>query len=452
MNQLRIDERRVRALREAPPAEGPVACLMCRDQRVTDNWALLFAQQRALDLKRPMIVIGAPKLDYPRISRRQLAFSLEGLKQVETELQKLNITFFLSDVDKPSELLKLIGMIQPGLLVTDFSPLRESRAWKSSLADKAVLPLYEVDAHNIVPAWIASPKQEYAAYTFRPKINRHIKELLTGFPQLKKHPYAVSTPVPRLSRGLTPAYDSALSDPVSLPGEKRAKATLNTFLKKRLPDYHQYRNDASMKVQSDLSPYLHFGQISSQRVAIETQLRATDIKSQEAFLEELIVRRELADNFCLYNESYDSFAGFPAWARGSLDEHRSDPRPYLYSPNQLERAQTHDELWNAAQTEMVTRGKMHGYMRMYWAKKILEWTISPEKALDTAIYLNDKYELDGCDPNGYTGIAWSIGGVHDRPWFEHEIFGKVRYMSYSGANRKFDIVTYINRHKTGAAG
>ncbi len=157
------------------------------------------------------------------------------------------------------------------------------------------------------------------------------------------------------------------------------------------------------------------------------------------------MRRELADNFCFYNEHYDNFKGFPDWAKKTLNEHRHDRREYLYSLEQLETAQTHDDLWNAAQKEMMKTGKMHGYMRMYWAKKILEWTETPEEALKIAICLNDKYELDGRDPNGYVGVAWSIGGVHDRAWFPRPIFGKVRYMSYRGAQSKFDVKAYIKK-------
>jgi deoxyribodipyrimidine photo-lyase len=169
-------------------------------------------------------------------------------------------------------------------------------------------------------------------------------------------------------------------------------------------------------------------------------------KGKEAFLEELIVRRELADNFCFFNQQYDSVAGFPPWAQKTLDEHREDSRDYLYTLVQFEQSRTHDDLWNAAQREMVKTGKMHGYLRMYWAKKILEWTSSPEEALKVAIYLNDRYELDGRDPNGYTGIAWSLGGVHDRAWGEHTVFGKIRYMSYNGCKSKFDVAAYIKKN------
>ena len=190
------------------------------------------------------------------------------------------------------------------------------------------------------------------------------------------------------------------------------------------------RNDPLKNGQSGLSPYLHFGQIAAQRVALEVMGSAGPTDARKAFLEELIVRRELSDNFCFYNPRYDRVDGFPAWARATLDRHRRDPRDYLYTPEQFEQARTHDDLWNAAQREMVRTGKMHGYLRMYWAKKILEWTPSPEEALKIAITLNDRYELDGRDPNGYAGIAWSLGGVHDRPWGERKVFGMIRYMSY----------------------
>ncbi len=198
-------------------------------------------------------------------------------------------------------------------------------------------------------------------------------------------------------------------------------------------------------MQSRLSPYLHFGQLSAQRVALEVQAFDADIPAQEAFLEQLVVRRELSDNFCFHEPAYDRCEGFPAWALKTLEAHRRDPRPYLYALDEFEEARTHDPLWNAAQSQMVASGRMHGYLRMYWAKKILEWTESPEKAMRVAVYLNDRYQLDGRDPNGYAGIAWCIGGVHDRAWGERPVFGKVRYMSAGGARRKFDVAAYLEK-------
>ena len=188
---------------------------------------------------------------------------------------------------------------------------------------------------------------------------------------------------------------------------------------------------------------MHFGQISAQRVALTVQQFYQTFSSSKVFLEELIVRRELADNFCYFNTNYDSFNGFHNWAKETLNKHRNDKREFVYSLRDFENANTHEDLWNAAQKELLVTGKMHGYMRMYWAKKILEWTKSPEEALQISIYLNDKYELDGRDPNGYVGCAWSIGGVHDRAWKERKILGKIRYMNKNGAMRKFDVKAYI---------
>jgi deoxyribodipyrimidine photo-lyase len=226
------------------------------------------------------------------------------------------------------------------------------------------------------------------------------------------------------------------------PGEDKARKVLNRFVRERLEAYPAHRNDPAKDASSHLSPYLHFGQISAQRVALEVEKSRVRREAKDHFLEELIVRRELSDNFCLYNDRYDSIEGLPRWGQITIDEHRNDPRQIIYSREVLEKAQTHDPLWNAGQMEMVNRGKMHGYVRMYWAKKVLEWTRSPEQAFDTLIYLNDRYEMDGRDPNGYVGIAWSIGGLHDRPWPERHIFGKIRYMSYNGVRKKINVSAY----------
>jgi deoxyribodipyrimidine photo-lyase len=234
--------------------------------------------------------------------------------------------------------------------------------------------------------------------------------------------------------------------PVSwlVSGSKAGLQRLSEFLDKTLAHYENTRNDPNAKGLSHLSPYLHFGQIAPQRVALETMQVTEEIGEQKrAFLEELVVRRELADNFCFYNALYDSFEGLPRWAKESLDKHKKVPRDPLYSYEDFEFSRTHDPLWNAAQTQMRHSGKMHGYLRMYWAKKVLEWTVSPEEAIAWAIQLNDTYELDGRDPNGYTGVLWSIGGLHDRPFKERPIFGKVRYMSYKGCQRKFDVNLFI---------
>ena len=230
-------------------------------------------------------------------------------------------------------------------------------------------------------------------------------------------------------------------------GEDAAQKMLQYFIENKLEQYEELRNNPSKDYQSNLSPYLHFGQISSLRIALtlknlnEPQLD----KSINSYLEELIVRKELSDNFCFYNKNYDNFDGLKPWAQETLLKHLNDPRPNIFTIAQLEKAETYDHAWNAAQKELIRTGKMHGYMRMYWAKKILEWTSSPKQAIEYAVYLNDRYHIDGYDPNGYVGILWSIGGIHDRAWFERDIFGKIRYMNFNGLKRKFDIDAYIRK-------
>jgi deoxyribodipyrimidine photo-lyase len=316
---------------------------------------------------------------------------------------------------------------------------------------KINIPFYEVDAHNVVPCFYVSPKQEFGAYTIRPKIHKNLPEFLDNFPKIKK--MKSSEGFSSDSIDWESVYNSLKVDdkvkPVNWlkPGEGAAHKALKKFIDSKLDIYDDLRNDPNADALSNLSPYLHFGQISAQRIALIVSSLANH-PSAESFLEELIVRRELSDNFCYRTPDYDSFKGFPDWAKKTLNEHRKDEREFVYSLKEFERAETHEDLWNAAQNEMVNRGKMHGYMRMYWAKKILEWSGSPEEALKIAIHLNDKYELDGRDPNGYTGCAWAIGGLHDRAWAERPVYGKIRYMNRNGAKRKFDIDKYISTHSS----
>ena len=286
--------------------------------------------------------------------------------------------------------------------------------------------------------------------TIRPKIRKRLPEFLDEFPPLRTHPFPHGDSTEEikwdhLETSLSVSRGAPHDERIE-PGETAARRVLASFLENRLDLYPEAARDPNRESLSGLSPYLHFGHLSAQRVAIETQKAPGPSTAKEAFLEELIVRRELADNYCFYNPHYDSFEGFPDWAKKTLDAHRADQRDFIYPLKTFENAGTHDRLWNAAQMEMRSRGKMHSYMRMYWAKKILEWTESPEQAQKFCITLNDRYELDGRDPNGYTGIAWSLGGVHDRAWGERPIFGKVRYMSYKGSASKFDVSRYIDTH------
>ncbi len=445
-----VDPRRVRIVKQGSIGSGSVLYWMSRDQRVNDNWALLFAQELALERKVSLGVVFSLVPRFLNATSRQYGFMLKGLQEVENHLAELNIPFFLLIGSPEQELPAFLVKHHIGGLVTDFDPLRIKQQWKKEVAAHIKSRIYEVDGRNIVPCWEASSKKEYAAYTLRPKIHRALPEFLKDFPLAQKHPFPWPKKVKKTNwdkAEISLKIDRSVPEiDWLLPGEKAAAATLDRFLTKKLSAYASRRNDPTEDGVSNLSPYLHFGQISAQRVALQLKKKKVNKESKDGFLEELIVRRELSDNFCFYNPDYDRFAGFPEWAQKTLNEHRGDKREYLYSLEQFEDGKTHDDLWNAAQMEMVHRGKMHGYLRMYWAKKILEWTGSPEEALEVAILLNDKYELDGRDTNGYVGIAWSVGGVHDRAWKERPIFGKIRYMSYGGCKAKFDVNSYIKHN------
>jgi deoxyribodipyrimidine photo-lyase len=447
----KVDSRRIRILKEGSPERGPVVYWMSRDQRLEDNWALLFAQELALERKVSLAVLFCLVPRFLDATIRHYGFMLKGLGEVETGLGELGIPFFLLSGEPGREIPRFAAEHGVRSLVTDFDPLKLKGEWKRGVADKADFPIYEVDGRNIVPCWIASGKQEFGAYTLRPKIRRALPDFCTEFPALRRHPIPWKGAVPQIDWGRIEGslhVDRGVPEVDWLkPGERAARELLHRFLHTRLSLYPERRNDPTKDGVSHLSPYLHFGQISAQRAALEVRRQErVHAEAREAFLEELIVRRELSDNFCFYNPDYDRFSGFPAWAQKTLNEHRRDRREYLYSSQEFEGGRTHDDLWNAAQLEMVRTGKMHGYMRMYWAKKILEWTKSPEEALRIAIYLNDRYELDGRDANGYVGIAWAIGGVHDRAWGERAIFGKIRFMSARGCKSKFNVKAYTERN------
>ena len=224
-----------------------------------------------------------------------------------------------------------------------------------------------------------------------------------------------------------------------------AKRRLDRFVRDRLPVYATERNEPTPYMSSELSAHLHFGHINPITIALAVRDAEAGAEHIASYLEELIVRRELAVNFVARNDHYDTLAGCQDWGRKTLAKHATDPRPVTYTEAQLEAGATGDPLWNASQKEMVLTGRMHNYLRMYWVKKLLEWTPDAESAFAIAVRLNDTYEMDGRDPSGYTGIAWGIAGKHDRPWGERPIFGTVRFMSYESTRRKFDSAGYIAR-------
>lgn len=449
MKTKRMNTARVRLLKKGRVVSGPVLYWMSRDQRIRDNWAFLYARELAVETGVPLGVVFCLVPSFLGATIRQYRFMLKGLEEVAKELVLLRVPFFLLRGEPAQEIPRFMRQRGIAALVTDFDPLRIKDTWKSGVAGSISVPFFEVDAHNIVPCWVASQKQEYGAYTLRPRLGRLLPIFLDEFPTVEQHPYPWKESrirIPWNDVGSHLHIDRSVPEVEWIrPGPREARKALSRFVRSKLNAYDALRNDPVADGQSNLSPYLHFGHLSAQRVAIEVMSSETPERAKEAFLEEMITRRELADNFCYYNPRYDSPRCFPGWAQKTLERHRNDKRDFRYTIDQFEQGRTHDELWNAAQLEMVHRGKMHGYLRMYWAKKILEWTRSPERAMKVAIYLNDKYELDGRDPNGYAGIAWSIGGVHDRPWGERRIFGMVRYMSEKGCRSKFDVDAYIGK-------
>jgi len=432
---------------------------MWRDKRVQDNWAMLYAQKMALELNVPLHVICCIPPRFGWMTIRHYTFMLEGLKEVEEECIDLEISFHLMS-GNPADVIdsKLLSSHDIGLLVADFSPLREHRGWLEKIQKNLKsndISLHQVDAHNVVPVWITSEKQEYAARTIRPKITKKLPEYLTDFAPVIKHPVAykgkVSDPdFNKVYASLDVDVKGWGVEPVSdffTPGTKAGLENLNEFVSKRIKAYGSSRNDPNVVALSNLSPWVNMGQISMQRAVLYVKKHGKNhSESVASFVEEAIVRRELSDNFCYYNENYDKLEGATDWARKTLNDHRKDKRVYLYSREQLEEGKTHDDLWNASQLQLIKEGKLHGFLRMYWAKKILEWTKSPEEALTEALRLNDRYALDGNDPNGFVGVMWSVCGIHDQGWTERDIFGKIRFMNYAGCKRKFDINKFIIKY------
>lgn len=443
--------KRVRQLNSVKIENGNILYWMSRDQRVHDNWSLIFAQQLAIEKNVKLKVIFSVVPDFLNATLRQYTFMIEGLREVEKKLNKYYIPFYILKGQPDETIPEFIFSNNIGVLITDFDPLKIKKEWRKKILQRIRVPFFEVDSHNIVPSFYVSNKEEFGAYTIRPKIHKNLPEFLDEYPELKvmrENNFAQQKDV-----DWKETYKSLILNnnvkPLTWikPGESEAHLMLESFIKERLKTYNSDRNNPLLGGQSNLSPYLHFGHISAQRIALNISKFSPHTENSEAFLEELIVRKELSDNFCNFNQNYDSFSGFKDWSKATLNQHRKDKREFLYSIEEFEEPKTHDSLWNAAQSQLLTTGKMHGYMRMYWAKKILEWTETPEDALSIAIYLNDKYELDGRDPNGYAGCAWSIGGIHDRAWGERPVFGKIRYMNYNGCKKKFNVDEYILMHK-----
>jgi deoxyribodipyrimidine photo-lyase len=441
-----IEEARIKHFNDSRKTSGDyVLYWMQASQRAKYNHALEFAVEKANELRQPLIVYFGLTINYPEANLRHYRFMLEGIQETKLALSHRGINMIIR-VESP-EIGALNMSANASLLVCDCGYLRIQRKWRQYVVDRAACPVFQVEGEVIVPVEAVSTKEEYSAATFRPKILKQLPTYMVKLAQNRCRINSLNLEFEGIdvSKALVGLDIDRSVPPVKgfKGGIKEAEMRLKVFVKDKLSAYKDKKNDPNADVLSNLSPYLHFGQISPLEIALK--VANTGIPDADTFLEELIVRRELSMNYCFYNSTYDTFEGLPAWAKRTLKEHGSDNRQYSYSFEEFETASTHDEYWNAAQTEMVITGKMHGYMRMYWGKKILEWSASPEEAYNTAVYLNNKYELDGRDPNGFTGIAWCFG-KHDRPWGTRPVLGNIRFMSAEGLRRKFDVATYVSKN------
>lgn len=396
------------------------------------------------------MVFLAPVPFYPHANIRHYAFLQQGIAGIARRLHERGIGFVLRRYPD-HHLVKFCEEVRPALVIGDENPLREPRKWRQLVSKQLRVPFWTVDADVIVPSRLLM-KEQYAARTARPVIHRLLADFLKPVGNTRPKVKWTNRTAPHLTS--LPADANIMEDwtldltvqPVRdfHGGTDEALKRLNSFLKNGLAGYVKNRNKPELDATSHLSPYLHFGHLGPHTVALAVKKAEAPRAAKEAFLEQLIVRRELAINFVRFNPDYDNFECAEPWAHKSLARHAQDERK-IYTQRELEEARTHDPLWNAAQQQMVVTGWMHNYMRMYWAKKILEWSRTPAEAFRIAVYLNDKYELDGRDPNGYAGIAWAIVGKHDRPWFERPVFGQVRYMSFASTSKKFDSQRYMEQ-------
>jgi deoxyribodipyrimidine photo-lyase len=455
-------------LRRAGPLQFDGSCVvywMQRAQRAIDNPALNTAVEVANTLHKPVVVFFAPAPFYPHANLRHYKFLNEGIPDIAAALARRNIGFVLRRFPDHS-LLRFCDEVNPALVVGDENPMREPEAWRRKAAEGLKVPLWTVDADVIVPSKLLE-KAQYASHIIRPRLEARLKQFLVAArnpaaqvdwkpPKPQPKPSGLSKTLPKspwslpvdcdITEGWT-RLDRSVS-PVSTwkGGTSEAFRLLRDFIEHKLRGYGVKRNKPELEHTSRLSPYLHFGHISPVTVALSVEKTDSPKADKEAFLNQIITWRELSVNLVRFNDNYDNFECAEPWAHRTLAQHAKDPRPVLYTEKQLDQAETHDQLWNAAQMQMVNTGWMHNYVRMYWAKKILEWTKSPTEAYRITVHLNDKYELDGRDPNGYTGIAWAIVGKFDRPWFEREIFGQIRYMSGASTGKKFDSKKYIEQN------
>ncbi len=445
---------RIRVLRDgSPDPDGTcVVYWMQRAQRGTDNLALNHAIKLGNALKLPVLAVFGLTAAYPGAQRRHYRFLVDALPETQQAMEARGVPLVVR-LGTPNEVVeKLCNEVRPAIVVSDENPIHVGQKWRTALAEALKVPFRCVDADVVVPTSLF-PKEEFAARTIRPKIHRVWHEYLKPITNPKA---VVGWEPSKIPTGHAIEPDSLLEDlnihgvgeVANYPGgTAEALRRLERFIKYRLPVYATERNEPEPYNTTELSAHLHFGHISPLTIALAVMEANGPKESQDSLLEELIVRREVAINFVSRNPNYDKLQGCPDWGLKTLAKHADDRRPVLYSAQTLEAGETGDPLWNASQKEMVLTGRMHNYLRMYWAKKLLEWSPDAETAFNLTLDMNDRYEMDGRDPNGYTGVAWAIGGKHDRPWGERPIFGTIRFMSYESTRKKFDSKGYIKRIK-----
>ena len=449
MATKQISDKRIKLLNESDSRKGDYTLYwMQQSQRTELNHALEFAIQRANKNNNPLLVVFALTDNYPEANVRHYRFMLEGLQQVSAALGRRKIKFVLRIGSPPAVVTDLAE--DASEVVCDRGYLRHQVEWRKEVFKSASTRVWQVESDAVVPVETASDKREYAARTIRSQLNKAADNFLEDLDTTAIE--NDSTILAKNGEGLSDlaallenlAVDRSVESVAEfVGGTSRAKAHLRQFIESRLADYGN-RNDLTDARVSYLSPYLHFGQISPVQVALQIKALARNGEQTESFLEELIVRRELAINFVHYEKDYDSTKCLPDWATETLDKHEDDRREYQYTTSELEAAETHDPAWNAAMTEMKHRGYLHNHLRMYWGKKIMEWTNTINHAYRTTLALNNKYFLDGRDANSYANVLW-LFGLHDRAHAEREVFGKVRYMSYDGLKRKCDLKEYIRK-------
>jgi deoxyribodipyrimidine photo-lyase len=446
-----IQEERVQHLNEKDVRDGEfVLYWMQSSQRAEQNHALEYAVQRANEMGQRLLVVFGLTDDYPEANLRHYAFMLEGLKDAQEALKERGIKMVVRR-GPPDEVAVEAGR-DASLVVTDRGYMRPQKRWREEVAKGVGCLVTQVESDVVVPVELASGKQEHAARTLRPKIGEYMEDFLVELTPTKVEKQSTNMG----ERGLDLSDIDGVLDGMDLDrsvgvlghlykgGTSAAKKMFRRFLQNGFDGYVEHRNQPQTDDVSHMSKYLHFGHVSPIWLALEARRSKAKRDNIESFVEELVVRRELSMNFVFYNDDYDSFSNLPGWAKETLREHKDDEREHVYTTEQLENARTHDEYWNAAMREMVHTGYMHNYMRMYWGKKILEWSKTPEHAYRTTLYLNNKYFLDGRDPNSFANVAW-VFGQHDRGWTEREVFGKVRYMSAGGLERKTKPEQYVEK-------